>query len=176
MREAQFWIPDAAIRARNENQFFSFELEYASRYEPEVALRSSLRIEFMAIPPKCTTTTQTIRPLIDEFTGRTTVTPVTLACLSVEETYCEKIVAYLRRATEYLSERERPQYDGRLARHIYDVHRIITLRYPQAIESPPTDLFAAILVAETSQYCSRDANFAAKPVSTLQKTLGEVVH
>src|SRR5581483_3353402 len=102
MRAADFFLPDRAIRGRNENQFMAFELEYASCYEPEKALRPSLRIEFMSIPPRLPTTTCTIRPLIDEWTGQTTAEPVTLECLSVEETYCAKVIAYLRRATEYL--------------------------------------------------------------------------
>jgi predicted nucleotidyltransferase component of viral defense system len=57
MRAMQFHIPDTAIRARNENQFMSFEVEYASRYPQEKSLRPSLRIELMAIAPRRATTT-----------------------------------------------------------------------------------------------------------------------
>jgi predicted nucleotidyltransferase component of viral defense system len=174
MREAQFEIPDQAIRARNDNQFLAFELEYVSLYEPEQALRPSLRVEFIAIPPRLPTTICEIRPLIDELTDRTTAAPVSLACVSVEETYCEKIISYLRRSTEYISARARLQYEGRLARHVYDVHRIITLRYPDALKSPPTELFAELLVAETAQYGNRDLRFARRPVETLRRTLARV--
>lgn len=174
MRAMQFHIPDTAIRARNENQFMSFEVQYASRYPQEKSLRPSLRIELMAIAPRRATTTLNVRPLIDELTGRVTAEPVALACLSIEETYCEKIISYLRRATEFLSGRERPQYNGRLARHVYDVHRIVTLRYPQAIISPPVHLFREILVAEAVQYGNRDARFAEGPARTLQATLARI--
>ncbi len=129
----------------------------------------------MAIPPRCATTTLHVRPLVDELTNFATVEPVALACLSIEETYCEKIISYLRRATEYLSGRERPQYNGRLARHVYDVHRIIKLKWPGAITTPPLDLFGEILAAEAIQYGNRDAEFAAEPARTLQATLARIV-
>ncbi len=150
------------------------ELEYASRYEPDKALRPSLRVEFIAIPPRLPTTLCSVRPLVDELANQTTTAPVTLPCVSVVETYCEKIISYLRRATEYISGRVRAQYDARLARHIYDVHQIVTIRYPRVTESPPIELFSDLLVAETIQYGNRDARFAAKPVETLQRTLARI--
>jgi predicted nucleotidyltransferase component of viral defense system len=117
-RVTQFGLPDELIRSRNENHFISFDLAYTSRYSVEVSLRPTVRVEFMAIPPRRATKSITFRSLIDTLTRRTTAAPVTLACLSIEETYCEKIISYLRRATEYLTGHENSQYEERLARHV----------------------------------------------------------
>lgn len=171
LRAAQFNVPDAAVKARNENKFVSFELEYDSRYSPEVAVRPGLRVEFMAIAPRRATATRTMRPLIDEVTKRTTASPVTLQCLAVEETYCEKIISYLRRAMEHLSDRTQSQYEERLARHIYDVHRIAAGQFAQPDASLPSALFEEILAAEADQYGNRDPAFRADPATALRETL-----
>jgi predicted nucleotidyltransferase component of viral defense system len=174
LRAAEFGIPNDAIKARNENQFISFDIDYRSHYQTEASLRPSIRVEFMAIAPRCTTVRRRILPLIDEITGRSTVQPVELACLAIEETYCEKIISYLRRATEHLSNRNPSQYEERLARHIYDVYRIVTVHYREADQPSPLELFRAILTAEVEQYGHRDAAFHADAASTLQKTLHKI--
>lgn len=170
---AQFALPDGSIRARNENRFVSFELAYESRFPPDVALRPSVRVEFMAIPPRLTPTRLTVAPLIDKLTQRITAASVTLACLSIDETYCEKIISYLRRATEYLDGREKSQYEGRLARHVYDVHRIVTER-PEQTARNLQDLFADILAADVVQYGNRIEGFQTDPAGMLQRTLTSI--
>lgn len=113
-------------------------------------------------------------PLIDQLTGRATAPSVTLDCLSIDETYCEKIISYLRRATEHLVGRSRSQYEERLARHVYDVHQIGTQgRCPpgHAVQS----LFAAILAGDVAQFGQRIDGFRADPAGTLRRTLGQIV-
>jgi predicted nucleotidyltransferase component of viral defense system len=173
-RAAQFHLPADAIGARNENQFISFDLAYASRYPPEVVLRPTVRVEFTAIAPRRATMPLAFAPLIDELTQRTTAPTVTLACLSIEETYCEKIISYLRRATEHLAGRENSQYDERVARHVYDVHQITTLRFATSSQQPPQDLFANILAADAAQYGNRIDGFRADPTGTLHRTLQRI--
>lgn len=172
-RAAQFGVPDEAIGARNENRFISFDLAYASRYAPEVVLRPTVRVEFTAIRPRRTSARRSIAPLIDTLTQRTTASVFTLECLSIEETYCEKIISYLRRATEHLVGRENSQYEGRLARHVYDVHQIVTLHY-RGPNAPLRDLFAEILAAEVEQYGNRIEEFRADPGGTLRRTLEQI--
>jgi predicted nucleotidyltransferase component of viral defense system len=173
-RTAQFGLPEERILARNENHFISFDLAYATRYPPEAALRPDVRIEFVAIPPRRPTQPRTFPPLLDKLTQRTTASPVTLECLSIEETYCEKIIAYLRRATEHLAGRENSQYEGRLARHVYDVHQIVTLHYQRSTVRPPQDLFGQILAGDVEQYGNRIEGFRADPAGTLRQTLDEI--
>lgn len=172
-KAAQFGLPDEAIGARNENRFISFDLAFASRYAREVVLRPTVRVEFTALPPRRATARLSFAPLIDKLTQRTTAPAVTLECLSIEETYCEKIISYLRRATEHLVGRENSQYEGRLARHVYDVHQIVTLHY-KTPDTPLQDLFAEILAADAEQYGNRIDGFRADPAGTLRRTLEQI--
>ncbi|HVS77815.1 MAG TPA: nucleotidyl transferase AbiEii/AbiGii toxin family protein [Steroidobacteraceae bacterium] len=167
---AQFGLPDGCMRARNENRFVSFELAYQSRFPPDVALRSTVRVEFMAIPPRLTPTRLTMAPLMDRLTQRTTAAGVTLPCLSIDETYCEKIISYLRRATEHLVGRPRSQYEERLARHVYDVHRIVTER-PRRPTRDLQLLFNDILATDVEQYGNRIDGFRVDAAAMLRRTL-----
>ena len=106
-------------------------------------------------------------------TQRTTAAGVTLPCLSIDETYCEKILSYLRRATEYLVGRERSQYEERLARHVYDVHRIVTERPGQATRDLQP-LFNDILATDVEQFGNRIDGFRADPAAVLRNTLTSI--
>ncbi len=173
-RTAQFGLPNERIRARNENHFISFDLTYMPRYPPDAALRPEVRVEFMAIPPRRPTQILTFPPLIDKLTQRTTAASVTLACLSIEETFCEKIISYLRRATEHLAGRDNSQYEDRLARHVYDVHQIVTLHYQRSHAPLPSELFTEILAGDVAQYGNRIIGFPADPTGVLRQTLEAV--
>ena len=170
---AQFALPDGCIRARNENRFISFELAYESRFQPDATLRPNVRVEVMAIPPRLTPTRLIVAPLIDKLAQRTTAAGVTLPCLSIDETYCEKILSYLRRATEHLAGRERSQYEERLARHVYDVHRIVTER-PGQTSRDLQPLFNDILATDVQQFGNRINGFRADPAATLRHTLTSI--
>lgn len=170
-RAAGFTVPEESIRARNENQFIAMDLLYHAHYPVQTSLRPAVRVEFMAIAPRLPTVTRSIRPLIDELTGEVTAEPFTLACLAIDETLCEKIVSYLRRCGEHLSGRQPSQYDGRLARHVYDVHRILTVYYGGEIPGTLRPLFREIVLAETEQYGQRDPAFCTDPFMALRHTL-----
>jgi predicted nucleotidyltransferase component of viral defense system len=172
LRAADFEVRDEDVQVRNEYHKFSYELRYRSAYEPDVSLRPVVLVEFTAIQPRMPTAALEMRPLIDRLTGRKTAEEVAFACIAVEETYCEKIVSYLRRSAEHLAKREHSQYEERLARHIYDVHCIEREHFGTRGQARPTSqLISDLIAAEARQFGSRLQGFDSDPVGVMQSTL-----
>ena len=169
---AGFEITDGDVHVRNEHKNFAYELRYKSAYGQEASLRPSVLIEFVAYPPRLPTSTIELRPLIDALTGRTTAEPVKFSCIAVEETYCEKIVSYLRRAAEHIAGREHSQYEERHARHVYDVHCIESQHFANpAAKRPSAEFIQALIDTEAHQFGGRGEGFDADPIRAMVETL-----
>jgi predicted nucleotidyltransferase component of viral defense system len=175
LRTAGFEVGPEDITIRNEYHKFSYALHYQSAYDADASLRPSVLVEFTAIPPRLPTTNHELRPLIDTLTGRATAATVTFGCIAVEETYCEKIVSYLRRSAEHIAQREHSQYEERLARHIYDVHCIESEYFGRHQKPRPSSEYIRELVAaEAQQFGNRLTGFARDPVGVMRATLRAV--
>jgi predicted nucleotidyltransferase component of viral defense system len=172
---AGFEITDDDVHVRNEHKKFAYELRYKSAYGQEVSLRPTVLIELVAQPPRLPTSTIELRPLIDVLTGHATAAPVNFSCIAVEETYCEKIVSYLRRAAEHISGREHSHYEERHARHVYDVHCIESQHFADpAAKRPSAEFIQALIDAEAHQFRGRGGNFDADPIRAMLETLAAV--
>ena len=113
-------FPSGALswKSRDENQYFSFEIEYPSVADPSNALRPHLQIEFTATTLSLPPLMRPVSSFIAELT-RTGPEILTVACIDPVENAADKLSALLWRVPD----RVRVPKDGDpdLARHIHDL-------------------------------------------------------
>jgi Nucleotidyl transferase AbiEii toxin, Type IV TA system len=105
-------------KSRDENQYFSFEIEYPSVVDPSNALRPHLQIEFTAttlsLPPLMRPVSSFIADLM-----RTDPEILAVACIDPVENAADKLSALLWRVPDRVQAPEDDDPD--LARHIHDL-------------------------------------------------------
>jgi hypothetical protein len=113
-----FQVDDAHIMARNENRFFSVEINYPTSFDPSTALRPHILVEFtitdLALPP--------IHVPVSSFINELSSQPPeveSIGCTDPVENATDKLSAIVWR----IPERERGQSndDPDVVRHIHDL-------------------------------------------------------
>lgn len=106
------------LKARDENRFFSIEVEYPSQFAPSEALRPHVLIEFsvtgLSLPP-------ILLPVSSFITQLTRTDPeiAAILCIDPVETAIDKMSALLWRVPDRV--REPQDDDPDLVRHIHDL-------------------------------------------------------
>jgi hypothetical protein len=105
-------------KSRDENHFFSFDVDYPSLVDPSAVLRPHLQIEFtestMSLPPLL----RPVSSLIAELTKANPEIPV-VACIDPVENAVDKMSALVWRVPDRARQPEDDDPD--LARHIHDL-------------------------------------------------------
>jgi len=113
-----FQIDEANILARNENRFFSIEINYPTFFDPSTALRPHILVEFtitdLALPP--------VHLPVSSFINELSLQPPeveSIGCTDPVENATDKLSAIVWR----IPERERGQSDDNpdVVRHIHDL-------------------------------------------------------
>lgn len=111
-------VNEAHVLARNENSFFSIEIRYPTSFDPSIALRPHILVEFtitdLALPP--------IRLSVSSFINELSSMPPeveSIACTDPVENATDKLSAIVWR----IPERKRGQSDDDpdIVRHIHDL-------------------------------------------------------
>lgn len=105
-------------KSRDENQYFSFEIEYPSVADPSNALRPHLQIEFTATTLSLPPLMRPVSSFIAELT-RTGPEILTVTCIDPVENAADKLSALLWRVPDRVRVPEDDDPD--LARHIHDL-------------------------------------------------------
>lgn len=105
-------------KSRDENQYFSFGVEYPSVVDTSGALRSHLQIEFTATAILLPPLLRPVSSFIAELT-RTGAELPTVACIDPVENAADKVSALLWRVPDRIRKPEDDDPD--LARHIHDL-------------------------------------------------------
>ena len=107
-----------------------------------------------------------IDSLVGEMSG-TAENRAIWSCLGLEETFIEKIVAFLRRSLRGTRGRiEERSFD--LVRHLYDV--VMIQRHHNIGQNRNlTNLFREVVQADAREFANQDAEFARDPMKALRK-------
>lgn len=166
LREGGFDLPQEGVKSRNNNKKICMRLVYRSRFPAVVSLRSELQVQLVAAAPRLSTMELPIDSLVGEMSG-TEENRAIWSCLGLEETFIEKIVAFLRRSLRGTRGKiEEMPFD--LVRHLYDVVMIQRL-HNIGQNRNLTVLFREVVQADAREFANQDAEFARDPMKALRK-------
>lgn len=110
--------PVETLQSGNNNGYFSFNLDYAGRFQRSLSLRPQIKIELVQTENPSGVQCVEIKNLYGRFVDDQSEKSQ-FECVSIEQTLSEKVVAFLRRSHSSV------EWDPRLVRHLYDVHEIL---------------------------------------------------
>ena len=160
-----FPVDNIQVKARDENHFFSFQVEYPSQFTASEALRPHVLVEFtvtdLALPP----IVLPVYSFVAQLTGAEPEVPA-IACIDPVETAVDKLSALLWRAPDRIYE---PQDDDPdLVRHIHDLE---TLR-DRAMGHKDFRTLAVATIAKDDDRCPRiSGKLLTDKVSIMMETL-----
>jgi hypothetical protein len=160
------------LKARDENRFFSIEVEYPSQFAPSEALRSHVLIEFtvtgLSLPP-------ILLPVSSFITQLTRTDPeiTAIPCIDPVETAIDKMSALLWRVPDRV--REPQDDDPDLVRHIHDLVAL----HERATAHPNFKRLTIDMIARDDDRCTKTAGWPLRDkmailMDTLEKD-GEYV-
>lgn len=113
-----FSIDDTLIRSRNENKFFSLEIDYPTFFNRKESLRPHILVEFtftkMAIDP----IKLPVSSLVNELMQKDPEVP-SIYCTDPVENACDKLSALIWRVAD--RDRTSADDDATIVRHLYDL-------------------------------------------------------
>jgi predicted nucleotidyltransferase component of viral defense system len=169
--KAGFDVPVAGIRARDENNYVSMNLQYESRFPAVASLRPEIKVELNARTPLMPTVIRRVTSMMDQWL-QAPKSEREIGCVSVEETLAEKVLSFLRRTAQFRSGRNRAPYDDRLVRHLYDVTAIAS-QNPTGVGtlSLPLAQFGDMVAGDARQFGRQSPEFEADPMGQMQAVL-----
>jgi hypothetical protein len=115
---SQFPDCGSQVVARDENRFFSLEVEYPSQFAPSEALRPHVLMEFTVIDVSLPPILLPVSSFVAQLTGADPEIPM-IACIDPVETAIDKLSALVWRVPDRV--REPRDDDPDLVRHIHDL-------------------------------------------------------
>jgi hypothetical protein len=144
----QFRPEDVKWKSRDENHYFSFEIDYPSAVGPSAALRPHILIEFtvasLSLPP--------LKRSVSSFIGELTKTGPEIAvvsCIDPVENAADKISALVWRVPDRVRKPEDDDPD--LARHIHDLAAL----QPLALAHTEFKRLAIYMIQQDDDRCKK---------------------
>jgi hypothetical protein len=106
------------VKARDENRFFSLEVEYPSQFTPLEALRPHVLIEYTVTDPSLPPVLLPVSSFVAQLTRAEPEIPM-IACIDPVETAIDKLSALIWRVPDRV--REPQDDDPDLVRHMHDL-------------------------------------------------------
>ena len=164
-----YTLPDESPLARDENNYVSYSICYASRFSSVASLRSEIKVELSARTSLLPLEHLPVRSILGALVGPD-AHGVLITCQSVQESLGEKVLSFLRRTAEAMAGRNRTEYDDRLIRHIYDVS--VIYRQSQSLLSEVTgSVFQDMVAADALRFSRQYPEFKINPAEEMQKAL-----
>lgn len=122
LKEAGFNLDANAIRARDNNSYLVYPLEYLSLFQGKSPIRPHIQLEFTLASPRLPLEMKPVTTLIAQTLSTHENGGKSMACISVIETAAEKWVGLTRRVAAIA--RGHDPLDETLVRHLYDLNAI----------------------------------------------------
>jgi hypothetical protein len=113
-----FIIPDNRIRARNNNRYFTIEINYETHFDRHIALRPHIQIEMSVRAPQLVTTNRAISSFINEISNLPPEA-IMVSCSDPIESAADKLSAITWRIPDRIRHGEYD--DPSIVRHIHDL-------------------------------------------------------
>ncbi len=137
--------------SRNEDRYTVWHLPYISKTGAGAGLRPEIQLEMTYAPMRLPPVNLPVSSFVTEATAQPPEIPG-IACVSLNETAAEKLVALTRRTAMDLAGLTRGDADPTLVRHIYDLHAMRDLVDPTTVASLARDIAATDAEEFRNQY------------------------
>lgn len=141
-----------------------FALGYTSRYPHVISLREEIKVDITVDAPALPTENRIATTLLGRVVPGQEF-PVSIECLSIEETVAEKVASFLRRSQSSRSKTER---DGPLIRHVYDVAALNEVGFDMGLVKKA---WISVLSKDAARWEAQEAEFAENPIAHLATSL-----
>jgi predicted nucleotidyltransferase component of viral defense system len=168
LTEQGFAEIDGSRIAQNENQFFAYDWEYQSQFAGDNSLRPHLKLEFTARTPLHGYAPRPIRYLVNQLANRDGIV-CDIPSISLEETFAEKVLSFLRRYGQQQAELLQQRWDEALVRHIYDVYCLV--QNDAGIVDRAALTITALIQIDINEFGRQYPALAASPNETLLQSL-----
>ncbi len=163
LSESGFGKDHVFRRSRDDNRYSMLTVAYQSGFERPGAFRPELLIELNCTSLARPSTPMNVGRLFDRLAEGEYLDPIILPCISLDEAYVEKLVSSPRRLAMDLSRHGgtlSDRWDDTLVRHLYDVHRIRTLR-PEAVQDDAMlkGIFDRVVAKDAGDFASQHPEF-----------------
>ena len=161
---------EGELKAGNANAYIMGNFLYDSRFPIHYSLRPHIKIEITAFEPISNIHDLPLRTILDRIAGSPyNKVGRNVSVVSVEDTLADKVVSYLRRSAADRSENVKGKRDDRLVRHLYDVHKIVSV-------SPETrdqalSLFVHTMERDRETFGNQFPDFKEDPAKVLREEL-----
>lgn len=135
-------IVEDSIQVGNDNQYFTFHVEYDFSFGPPLSLRPHVQVEMTLRPPGLPHEERPVQSFVSSARGDAPEVPA-IACVSPVETAADKLSALVWRILNNTNDIDRR--DRSLVRHLYDLAALSDLARGQA---PFRELAVALLDAD----------------------------
>jgi len=153
--------------ALSANRFMSFNLNYEPQFPSEVSLRPEIKVECTYAPAHLPVETRQISTLLYR-DAHLSEEHLDFACIAMEETLAEKVLAFLRR---HLRSSASGYSDERLVRHVDDAHILKNM-------NPNMDstrrAFGLAVREDAKKFANQDAAFLHNSKTVLWDSLAKM--
>lgn len=166
LREAEFYIPEKAVRVFYEGRFMRIDAEFKSTQKSSY-LKPHIAIECfvgeLALMPKINNITSLIKLTLSEMCDHSNFS---VPCVALDETAAEKWVALTRRIAN-TQEKTRPS-DQHLVRHLYDLYH---LKNSKSLTGEYSTIVKDIMEKDRVQFKKYNAAYASDPLDISEKAI-----
>lgn len=162
---------NSIIKAHDSNQYIVFNIPYQNKFPSSTVLRPHIQIELnytkLQLPMKLYQVGYIYKDLI-----KNTDIKFQVRCVSIEEAFCEKLIAFPRRYSHAIANNNLDNFDQALVRHLYDVHQI-KHKYPviDKNETLITGLIKTLIQNDAIEFSNQHQQFIADPIGELNKAM-----
>jgi predicted nucleotidyltransferase component of viral defense system len=168
------------MRGRHNNSYMMGEFAYQGSFpKQDGAMREYLKLEMFAFALITPVSKLPLATIVDRVTGAVPGTD-TIPTISIVDTLADKVVGYLRRASQERVGLTREDYDDRQVRYLYDTHSVLerlsnspdfdALQFADRI----SDLVSQTVARDVETYGHQHEVFAGDPYAVLRDELGRV--
>lgn len=155
--------------ADHDYNHMTFNIPYASRYQPFQGLRENIKLEFFAKSPILESENISLGYLYERSLKADPTVAFSYKCIPMQETLSEKVISILRRYAQHKDNPESNAFDSTLVRHVYDVHCIHTILGGDI--SRAEEIFGQVVEVDVRLYGTKYEAFQENPIEVLQRSL-----
>lgn len=153
-----FNVPDSKVRAQNNNQYFTIEIDYETYFDKHAALRPHIQIEMSIRAPQLTPIEKPVSSFINEL-SKQPPEAIMVACSDPTENAADKLSAITWRIPDRI--RGQAYDDPSIVRHIHD----LAILSKMVVDDKA---FAALVSNSVQNDASRSKNNLAFASQTLE--------
>lgn len=159
------------IKALDGNKYIGFDIPYINKFPSSIVLRPHIQIELnytkLQLDIKQHDIDFIYNDLIENKGKKQTV-----KCISLEESFCERLISFPRRLAHAIANNRMNDFDQTLIRHLYDIHQIKE-KNPDIDKNEELikSLMKTLIQNDATDFSNQHQEFINNPIGELNKAM-----